>query len=179
MDTVCGAYILCATLRLWRVFDSLHCLRLTMVSLPREVEHLPFNCFQFYPSRMSSKDMSTVGWSLVKLDSALLHLFHANRWKLLWYMLCWFQEEYLCLFIPRVMCCLHLCDVPYPSLALRRCCPVLSDQMPFYYVVRRQRFYLHNLVTQDPVVSHLDMYCTNGLMYRTMVLLARPTKVRC
>jgi hypothetical protein len=29
------------------------------------------------------------------------------------------------------------------------------------------------------VVSHLDMYCTNVLMYRTMVLLACPTKVRC
>jgi hypothetical protein len=28
------------------------------------------------------------------------------------------------------------------------------------------------------VVSRLDMYCTNVLMYRTMVLLARPTKVR-
>ncbi len=33
------------------VFDSLHCLRLTEVSLPREVEHLPLNCFQFYPLR--------------------------------------------------------------------------------------------------------------------------------
>jgi hypothetical protein len=29
-----------------------------------------------------------------------------------------------------------------------------------------------------PVVSRLDMYHTNVLMYRTMVLLARPTKVR-
>ncbi len=29
------------------------------------------------------------------------------------------------------------------------------------------------------VVSHLDMYCTKVLMYRTMVLMARPTKVRC
>ncbi len=29
-----------------------------------------------------------------------------------------------------------------------------------------------------PVVSHLDMYCTNVLMYRMMVLLVRPTKVR-
>jgi hypothetical protein len=28
------------------------------------------------------------------------------------------------------------------------------------------------------VVSRLDMYRTNVLMYRTMVLLARPTKVR-
>ncbi len=28
------------------------------------------------------------------------------------------------------------------------------------------------------VVSHLDIHCTNVLMYRTMVLLARPTKVR-
>jgi hypothetical protein len=25
----------------------------------------------------------------------------------------------------------------------------------------------------------IDMYCTNVLMYRMMVLLARPTKVRC
>ncbi len=30
----------------------------------------------------------------------------------------------------------------------------------------------------SPVVSHRDMYHTNVLMYRTMVLLARPTKVR-
>jgi hypothetical protein len=29
-----------------------------------------------------------------------------------------------------------------------------------------------------PVVSRLDMYRTNVLMYRTMVLLVRPTKVR-
>jgi hypothetical protein len=29
------------------------------------------------------------------------------------------------------------------------------------------------------VVNHLDMYCTNVLMYHTMVLLAHPTKVRC
>ncbi len=29
-----------------------------------------------------------------------------------------------------------------------------------------------------PVVSRLDMYLTNVLMYRTMVLLAHPTKVR-
>ncbi len=32
---------------------------------------------------------------------------------------------------------------------------------------------------KKPVVSHLDMYRINVLMYRTMVLLARPTKVRC
>ncbi len=31
----------------------------------------------------------------------------------------------------------------------------------------------------NPVVSRLDMYHTNVLMYRTMVLLACPTKVRC
>jgi hypothetical protein len=61
-------------------------------NLPRKDEHLPLNCFQFYPSRLSSDDMSTGGWSLVKLSSALLHLFHANGRKLLWYMLCCFQE---------------------------------------------------------------------------------------
>jgi hypothetical protein len=31
----------------------------------------------------------------------------------------------------------------------------------------------------ETVVSCLDMYCTNVLMYHMMVLLARPTKVRC
>ncbi len=107
VDTVCGVNLLCAT-PLWRVFYSSHCLRLTAVSLPREVEHLPFNCFQFYPSRLSSDDMSTVGWSLVKLASALLYLFHTNRWKLLRYMLYWFQEKRLCLFILCFMCPLYL-----------------------------------------------------------------------
>jgi hypothetical protein len=29
------------------------------------------------------------------------------------------------------------------------------------------------------VISHLDRYCTNVPLYRTMVLLARPTNVRC
>ncbi len=33
-------------------------------------------------------------------------------------------------------------------------------------------------VGQARVISHLDMYRTNVLMYCTMVLLARPTKVR-
>jgi hypothetical protein len=32
---------------------------------------------------------------------------------------------------------------------------------------------------KEHVVSRLDMYRTNVLMYRMMVLLARPTKVRC
>ncbi len=32
--------------------------------------------------------------------------------------------------------------------------------------------------TKNTVISRLDMYCTNVLMYRTMVLLALPTKVR-
>ncbi len=34
------------------------------------------------------------------------------------------------------------------------------------------------LIGDQTVVSCLDMYRTNVLMYRTMVLLARPTKVR-
>jgi hypothetical protein len=34
-------------------------------------------------------------------------------------------------------------------------------------------------VALTAVVSHLDMYCTNVLMYRMMVLLAHLTKVRC
>ncbi len=106
LDTVCGVHILHATL--WRVFDSLHCLRLTVVSLPREVKYLPLNSFQFYPSRLWSNDMSMVEWSLVKLASALLHLFHASRWKLMWYMLCNFLEERFCLFILCDMCHLHL-----------------------------------------------------------------------
>jgi hypothetical protein len=29
-----------------------------------------------------------------------------------------------------------------------------------------------------PVIGHLDMYRTKVLLYRTMVLLVRPTKVR-
>jgi hypothetical protein len=33
--------------------------------------------------------------------------------------------------------------------------------------------------TTKAVVSHLVMYLTKVLMYRTMVLMARPTKVRC
>ncbi len=32
--------------------DSLHYLKLTEVSLPRKVEHLPLNRFQFYPRRL-------------------------------------------------------------------------------------------------------------------------------
>ncbi len=32
---------------------------------------------------------------------------------------------------------------------------------------------------RDTVISRLDMYCTKVLMYHTMVLMARPTKVRC
>ncbi len=107
MDTICSVHILCGA-TFWRMIDSSHCLRLTEVGLPREVESLPLNCFQFYPSRLSSNDMSTVGWSLVRLASALLLLFHTNRWKLLQYMLCCFQEEWLCPFILCVMCCLHL-----------------------------------------------------------------------
>jgi hypothetical protein len=35
-----------------------------------------------------------------------------------------------------------------------------------------------NIKKNTIVISHLDMYRTNVLMYRTMVLLARPTKVR-
>jgi hypothetical protein len=106
VDTICSVHILCATF--WRVFDSLHCLRLTEVSLSREIKCLPLKCFQFYPSRLLSDDMSMVGWSLVKLASALLHMFHANRWKLLWYMPCCFWEEPLSLFILCVMCHLYL-----------------------------------------------------------------------
>ncbi len=103
MDTICNVHSLCATF--WRVFGSSYCLRLTEVSLPREVKCLPLNCFQFYPSRLLSNDMSMVVWDLVeKLASALLHLFHANSWKLLWYMLCCFQEEWLYLFIPFMLC---------------------------------------------------------------------------
>ncbi len=33
--------------------------------------------------------------------------------------------------------------------------------------------------TASPVVSHLDMYRTKVLLYRTMILMARLTKVRC
>jgi hypothetical protein len=32
--------------------DFSHCLRLIEVSLPREVKHMPLNCFQFYPHRL-------------------------------------------------------------------------------------------------------------------------------
>ncbi len=35
------------------------------------------------------------------------------------------------------------------------------------------------VLTRKPVVSRLDMYRTKVLMYRTMVLVALPTKVRC
>jgi hypothetical protein len=43
-----------------------------------------------------------------------------------------------------------------------------------------QRYGRGNTLPPPPwtVVSHIDMYCTNVLMYRMMVLLARPTKVR-
>ncbi len=34
-------------------------------------------------------------------------------------------------------------------------------------------------ILQGSVISHIDMYRTNVLMYRKMILLARPTKVRC
>ncbi len=40
-------------------------------------------------------------------------------------------------------------------------------------------FFMHGILAQSPVISRLDMYRTNVLMYRTMVLLVRPTKVRC
>ncbi len=33
-------------------------------------------------------------------------------------------------------------------------------------------------IADAAVLSHLEMYRTNVLMYRTMVFLARPTKVR-
>ncbi len=102
MDTVCGVHILCATF--WRVFDYSHCLRLTEVSLPQEVECLPLNCFQFYPCRLSSNDMSMVlGCSVVKLASAMRYPFHATRWKLLLYMCCRFQEKKMAL--PVILCC--------------------------------------------------------------------------
>ncbi len=76
--------------------------------------------------------MSTVVWSLVKLASALWHKFCAIRWKLLWYMLCGFQEEWRACF--PVLCCVHLCYVPWygahqcgtksnsVNLTLRLCC---------------------------------------------------------
>jgi hypothetical protein len=35
------------------------------------------------------------------------------------------------------------------------------------------------MITPDSVVGRLDMYRTYVLLYRTMVLMARPTKVRC
>ncbi len=118
---------------IWRVFDFLHCLRLTKVSLPREVQRLPLNCFQCYPCRLSSNDMSTVGWSLVKLASALLHMFHAKRWKLLWYMLCCFQEEQLCMFI---LCCLSpsslWCPLSFLSICEALPCSEWSDAFLSY-----------------------------------------------
>ncbi len=57
--TTCGEHILCATF--WRMFDSSHCLRLTEERSAQGVESLPLNCFQFYPSRLLSDDMSMVG----------------------------------------------------------------------------------------------------------------------
>ncbi len=39
--------------------------------------------------------------------------------------------------------------------------------------------YYKDMWPQRSVVSHLNMYRTNVLMYCMMVLLARPTKVRC
>ncbi len=133
----------------WRLFNASHCLKLTVVSPPREVEGLPLKYFLFYPSKLSSNDMSPVGWSLVKLASALLHLFHTNRWKLLRYMLCWFQEKWLCLFIFCVMCCLHLVMPLILWRHFMRRYPVLSGQMPSYHVVKRQGFDSYILVTQD------------------------------
>ncbi len=91
-----------------------------------------------------------VGWSLVKLASDLLHLFHANGWKLLWHIPCCFQEEWLCL-LSFVVCCLYLMMSLYLFRHFGKCYPVLSGQMPSYHVFRRQGFDSHILVTQDPL----------------------------
>jgi hypothetical protein len=58
VDTVCIVHIFYAAF--WTVFDSLHGLRLTEVSLPREDECLPLNWFQFYLFRLSSDDVNGV-----------------------------------------------------------------------------------------------------------------------
>jgi hypothetical protein len=113
----------------------------------REVECLPLNCFQFYPSRSSSNDMSMVGWSLVKLATALLHLFHANRWKLLWYMLASFRKT--------GFACYSLLSVAFivkMTLILFR---HLGGATLFWVVrclsIMLQGFHSHILVTQDPL----------------------------
>ncbi len=51
--------------------------------------------------------------------------------------------------------------------------------VPVVDIVRpKKELQVFKIKLPDAVVSRLDMYCTNVLMYRTMVLLAHPTKVR-
>jgi hypothetical protein len=77
VDTVCGVHILCATF-----VEGVWLLALPKADwgkvCPGRLKVCPLNCFQFYPSRLLSNDMSMVGWSIVKLASALLlHLFQS------------------------------------------------------------------------------------------------------
>jgi hypothetical protein len=149
VDTICGVHSLCATF--WRVFDSSHCLRLTEVSLPREVKHLPLNCFYFYPSRFYSNDMSTLGWSLVKLvlllcctcfmqiDESSCATCFANFRK----------NGFACYPLPSVAFIFIISLILFRHFG--RCYPDLSGQMPSYHIVRRQGFHSHTLVTRDPL----------------------------
>ncbi len=143
---LCYPHFVCHTLE---GVDSLHCPRLTAVSLPREAKHLSMNCFQFYPSRLLSDDMSMVGWSLVKLALLLCCTF---------FMLIAESSCGTCFaaFRKNSFACYPLLSVAFifmMSLILfrhfGRRYPFLSGQMPSYHVVRRQGFHSHILVTLD------------------------------
>jgi hypothetical protein len=53
-----------------------------------------------------------------------------------------------------------------------------GDQAPMYDLIIGKQTMQNLGVKSDFVISRLDMYRTNVLMYRTMVLMACPTKVR-
>ena len=87
-------------------------------------------------------------------------------------------ERVLCLILPS-------CLVESVSFAILHCQSYLRECISRRVLLNYSegsvfilRWYCGTELFAYTVVSCLDMYCTKVLMYRTMVLMARPTKVR-
>ncbi len=113
----------------------------------QEGQESALKLFQFFPCRLSSNDMSTAGWSLVKLAPALRYLFHASRWKLLWYMLCGFHKEQHCLLSCVVLPSSLWCPLSFLGIHASGSATLFWVEISFYLVVMRQRFIYFVLVT--------------------------------
>ncbi len=124
--------------------DSLHYLKLTEVNLPKEVECLPLNWFQFYPRRLCqwhfNRGVKSSCSSPLLCGTCFMHL--ADN----------FMVDALLvpgrMALPTILCCFTFI---YGMSLFGRHYPALIGLMPSYHGVRRQGFGSHILVTQDPL----------------------------